>query len=99
MRELPVGTVTFVFTDIEGSTRLLHELGEDAYGGVLAEHHQLMRQAFEAGGGVEVDNQGDGFLFVFERASEAVAAADRAQVALSPGLSMCGWVCTLASRS
>jgi predicted ATPase len=83
--ELPIGTVTFVFTDIEGSTRLLHELGEDAYAGELAEHHRRVREAFEAAGGVEVDNQGDGFVFVFEDASDAVAAAGQAQADLAAG--------------
>jgi class 3 adenylate cyclase len=83
VREFPVGVVTFVFTDIEGSTRLLRELGEDAYAQVLAEHHRRMRQAFETDGGVEVDNQGDGFLFVFQRASDAVASSLRAQEALT----------------
>jgi len=53
LRALPTGTVTFLFTDVEGSTRLLHELG-DAYADVLAEHRRLLRQAFSAEGGVEV---------------------------------------------
>ena len=54
-RQLPAGTVTLVFTDIEGSTRLLHKLGADRYGEALAEHRRLLRDAFEANGGVEVD--------------------------------------------
>jgi predicted ATPase len=83
--ELPSGTLTFVFTDIEGSTRLLHDLGEDSYASVLAEHHRRVRQAFETAAGVEVDNQGDGFLFVFRRASDAVTAARQAQEALADG--------------
>jgi class 3 adenylate cyclase len=58
MRELPAGTVTFLFTDIEGSTRLLHQLG-DAYAVVLADHRRLLREAFARHGGVEVDTQGD----------------------------------------
>ena len=58
MRELPSGTVTFLFTDIEGSTRLLHELG-DRYAAVLAEHRQTLRKVFAAHDGVEVDTQGD----------------------------------------
>ena len=74
MAELPTGTVTFLFTDIEGSTRLLHELG-DAYGDVLAEHRRLLRDAFAAHGGVEVDTQGDAFFVAFARATDAVAAA------------------------
>src|SRR5215203_6155249 len=58
MRDLPTGTVTFLFTDIEGSTRLLDELGE-GYAEVLAEHHRVVRKAIEEHGGVEVDTQGD----------------------------------------
>jgi predicted ATPase/class 3 adenylate cyclase len=81
MAELPTGTVTFLFTDIEGSTRLLHELG-DAYGDVLAEHRHLLRDAFAAHGGVEVDTQGDAFFVAFARATDAVAAAAEAQGAL-----------------
>jgi class 3 adenylate cyclase len=54
MRELPTGTVTFLFTDIEGSTRLLHELG-DGYAEALGEHRRLLREAFASHGGVEVD--------------------------------------------
>ncbi|HET8651457.1 MAG TPA: adenylate/guanylate cyclase domain-containing protein [Gaiellaceae bacterium] len=80
---LPTGTVTFLFTDIEGSTRLLDELG-DEYAGLLAEHHRLMRQSFEPRGGVEVDTAGDAFFVAFERASDAVAAAAAVQEALGP---------------
>jgi predicted ATPase/class 3 adenylate cyclase len=88
VRDLPTGTVTFLFTDIEGSTRLLHELG-DRYADVLAEHHRLMRASFELYGGVEVDTQGDAFFVAFQRASDAVAAAADAQEALSrAGLSV-----------
>ena len=82
MDDLPVGEVTFVFTDIEGSTRLLHELGEEAYAATLAVHHGLIREVFRAAGGVEVDNAGDGFLFVFPHAPDAVRAAEEAQAAL-----------------
>jgi class 3 adenylate cyclase len=60
VRELPSGTVTLLFTDIEGSTRLLHELGEQ-YAEVLAQHRRAMRDAFSQHGGVEVDTQGDAF--------------------------------------
>jgi predicted ATPase/class 3 adenylate cyclase len=81
--ELPTGTVTFLFTDIEGSTRLLDELG-DGYAELLAEHHRLMRGAFVPHGGVEVDTQGDAFFVAFQRASDAVAAAADAQAALEP---------------
>jgi predicted ATPase/class 3 adenylate cyclase len=84
MRELPRGTVTFLFTDIEGSTRLLHELG-DRYAGVLAEHRRLLRDAFQRHGGVEVDTQGDAFFVAFAGAADAVAAAGDAQRALAGG--------------
>jgi class 3 adenylate cyclase len=80
--ELPSGTVTFVFTDIEGSTRLLHELG-DAYVEVLAEHRRILREAAAAHGGVEVDTQGDAFFFAFARAPDAVEVAWVAQDALA----------------
>ena len=81
----PSGKVTFVFTDIEGSTRLLRELGADGYALSLAQHHHVLRTVFEGAGGVELTNQGDGFLFVFARASDAVAAAEGAQAALETG--------------
>src|ERR671931_1923915 len=84
MRRLPTGTVTFLFTDIEGSTRLLHELG-DAYVDVLAKHRRVVRDAFGRHGGVEVDTQGDAFFYGFERASDALAAAEAAQQALAKG--------------
>jgi predicted ATPase len=84
MRELPSGTVTFLFTDIEGSTRLLQELG-DGYAGALAEHRRLLRDAFERHRGAEVDTQGDAFFVAFERASDALAAADEGQKVLAPG--------------
>ena len=85
MRELPHGTVTFLFTDIEGSTRLLQELGPDEYAEALAEHRSCLRDAFTAHGGVEVDTQGDAFLAAFPEASGAVAAAEQAQRALAQG--------------
>jgi predicted ATPase/class 3 adenylate cyclase len=81
MRELPTGTVTFLFSDIEGSTRLLHELGR-RYGDVLEEHRRLLREAFTGRGGVEVDTQGDAFFYAFPRASGALLAAAEAQHAL-----------------
>ena len=84
MRALPSGTVTFLFTDIEGSTRLLSELG-DAYADALAEHRQALRDAFSAHGGVEVDTQGDAFFIAFARARDAVAAAAGGQRALVSG--------------
>jgi predicted ATPase/class 3 adenylate cyclase len=82
--ELPSGTVTFLFTDIEGSTRLLQELGEQ-YANVLAEHRRALREAFEQNGGVEVDTQGDAFFVAFARASDAVAGAQAGQDALRGG--------------
>jgi ABC-type transport system substrate-binding protein/class 3 adenylate cyclase len=72
--ELPVGTVTFLFTDIEGSTRLLKQLRE-RYGEALEEHQRILRQAFAAQFGHEIDTQGDSFFVAFRRAKEAVAAA------------------------
>ena len=84
MAELPTGTVTFLFTDIEGSTRLLQELGE-RYAEVLAEHRRILRDAFTQHGGVEVDTQGDAFFVAFARAGDAVAAASDAQDALAHG--------------
>jgi predicted ATPase/class 3 adenylate cyclase len=83
-RELPIGTVTFLFTDIEGSTRLLHEHGH-AYAHLLAEHRRVVRQAFAQHSGVEVDIQGDAFFFVFRSAADAVAAASAAHEALESG--------------
>ncbi len=83
--ELPTGTVTFLFTDIEGSTRLLHELGPEAYAEVLAEHRRVLRQAFAAHGGVEVDTQGDAFFVAFPTAPGATEAARVGQAALGPG--------------
>src|SRR5437763_15564057 len=80
--DLPSGTVTFLFTDIEGSTRLLRDLG-DAYGEVLAEHRRVLRDAFVRHGGVEVDTQGDAFFVAFPRASDAFAAARDATDALN----------------
>ena len=78
----PSGTVTFLFTDVEGSTRLLGHL-RDRYGSVLAEHQRLLREAFAAHGGEELDTQGDGFFYVFTRARDAAAAAADGQRALA----------------
>jgi class 3 adenylate cyclase len=78
MPPLPSGTVTFVFSDIEGSTGLLKQLG-DRYDGVLSEHRRLMREGFTKHGGVEIDTQGDAFFFAFPRARDAVIAAVEAQ--------------------
>lgn len=84
MRQLPAGTVTFLFTDVEGSTQLLQELG-DAYADVLVEHRRVLREAFARHGGVEVDTQGDAFFVAFAKASDALAAAAEAQQALAGG--------------
>jgi predicted ATPase/class 3 adenylate cyclase len=82
-RDLPTGTVTFVFTDIEGSTRLLEELGSDRYGELLSQHHHVCRVAWAAHGGVEVDTAGDAFFVAFPTASGALAATGEAQQALT----------------
>src|SRR5580765_771285 len=83
--DLPSGTVTFLFTDVEGSTRLLHELGAEAYAHTLAEHRHLIREACTAQGGVEVDTQGDAFFFAFPTAPGALAAASGLAEALANG--------------
>jgi predicted ATPase/class 3 adenylate cyclase len=85
MRELPTGTVTFLFTDVEGSTRLLHELGPDRYAKALAEHRRLLREAFVRRNGVEVDTQGDAFFVAFSDAGDALEAAAEGQRALRAG--------------
>jgi class 3 adenylate cyclase len=82
MTTLHGGTVTFVFTDIEGSTKLLERLG-DRYAEALAEHRRILRDAFGPRGGREIDTQGDAFFYAFERARDAVAAAVAAQRALA----------------
>ena len=82
--QLPIGEVTLLFTDIEGSTRLLRDLG-DAYADALAEHRRILREAVSAHAGAEVDTQGDAFFFAFARASEAVTAVVDAQRALAGG--------------
>jgi DNA-binding NarL/FixJ family response regulator/class 3 adenylate cyclase len=81
MAELPSGTVTFLFTDIEGSTALLRQL-RDRYGDVVADHQRLLRSAFEDAGGSEIDTQGDSFFFCFRKARDAVRAAVAGQRAL-----------------
>src|SRR5215471_1523501 len=82
MRELPTGTVTLFFTDIEGSTRLLQQVGE-RYADVLAECRQVLRTVFHQWHGHEVDTQGDSFFVAFARASDAVAAVVAAQRTLA----------------
>src|SRR5579862_97743 len=83
--ELPTGTVTLLFTDVEGSTRLLHELGSAGYAEALAEHRRVLRVAVAAHGGVEVDTQGDAFFVAFSTAEAAAAAAQAGQEALAVG--------------
>ncbi len=82
LRNLPMGTVTMLFTDIEGSTYLLQQLG-DRYADVLAECRYLLRTAFQQWGGYEVDTQGDAFFVAFARATDAVLAAVEAQRTLA----------------
>jgi len=85
MADLPTGTVTLLFTDMEGSTRLTQQLGED-YAGVLQECRQVLRAAFAQHNGHEVDTQGDAFFVVFARATDAIAAAAATQRALASHL-------------
>src|SRR5881398_3403376 len=79
----PTGTVTLLFTDIEGSTQLLQRLGTERYGEALDLHRQLLRKAFERHGGYEVDCQGDAFFVAFATAADAVSAAAEGQEALA----------------
>jgi predicted ATPase len=81
----PSGTVTFLFTDIEDSTRLIEELGEERYVQALAEHRRLLRSAFSAHRGVEVDTQGDAFLYAFADPGGALEAAAEGQQGLASG--------------
>jgi class 3 adenylate cyclase len=80
--DLPGGTVTFLFTDVEGSTRLAQELPHE-WPAVHAEHRRVLRETMGGHGGREVDTQGDSFLFAFARAHDAVAAAAAAQRAVA----------------
>ena len=79
MAELPTGTVTFLFTDIEGSTRLLQELGRDRYRELQDGHAEIMRRAISAGSGVEIRTEGDSFFVVFPTPIGALRAAETAQ--------------------
>jgi len=90
---LPTGTVTFLFTDIEGSTRIVQALG-DRYREVLAQHHELVRQALAEHDGTEVGTDGDAFFAVFASATDAVAAA----VAVQRGLATHSWPDGVAVR-
>jgi predicted ATPase/class 3 adenylate cyclase len=80
--DLPTGTVTFLLTDIEGSTRLLDALG-DGYPAVLETHQGILREAVRARGGIDVSTEGDSFFVVFDSAPQAVAAAVEAQRAVA----------------
>src|SRR6188472_4823710 len=84
-RSLPSGTVTFLFTDVAGSTRLLHAMGPDAYAAALAEHRRVLREACSAQGGIEVDTQGDAFFMAFATAPDAAEAAVRGAQRLADG--------------
>jgi predicted ATPase/class 3 adenylate cyclase len=84
-KDLPAGTVTFLFTDVEGSTKLLHELGADRYAEALGEHRRVVREAVGRHGGVEVDTQGDAFFIAFPTAPGALAAAEDAVAGLGSG--------------
>ena len=84
MAERPTGTVTFLFSDIQGSTRLLESLG-DAYANVLQRHRQIVRDTFAAQGGVEISTEGDSFFAVFPRAQDSVSAAVAIQRDLARG--------------
>jgi class 3 adenylate cyclase len=79
MPDLPTGTVTFVFSDLEGSTRLLKQLGDEGYAAMLATHRRIVRETFAEFGGSEIDTQGDAFFYGFSRARAAVAAAVKVQ--------------------
>ena len=80
---LPSGTVTFLFSDIEGSTELLKRLGDALYGDLISEHRRIIRSTFATHDGHEIDTQGDAFFYSFPRARGAVAAAIEAQRALT----------------
>ena len=82
--DLPTGTVTFLFTDVEGSTRLLHEHGA-GFADLLADHRRALRDSFTSHSGVEVDTQGDAFFVAFPRAADAIAAAVEARRVLGSG--------------
>jgi class 3 adenylate cyclase len=83
MRELPTGSVTLLFVDVESSTGLLERLGTATYAGILTRLRQTMRQALARHEGTEVDTQGDACFCVFRRAEHAVQAAMEVQLALA----------------
>ena len=99
MPERPTGTVTFLFTDVEGSTSLLDEVGAATYASELALHRATLRNAWETNDGVEIDTQGDSFFVAFARAADAVAAAQSgAGRARGDMLFALEWASTPASR-
>ena len=83
MQPLPEGVLTLFFSDVEGSTRLAKQFGDAAWADMLETHRALLRQAFAAHHGREVDTQGDSFFAVFSKPSDAMAAALQAQQALT----------------
>ena len=83
--DLPTGTVTFLFMDVEGSTKLMYELGAEAYAEALGEHRQIVREVFRDNGGVEVDAQGDAFFVAFQTAPAALRAGAQALARLDSG--------------
>ena len=82
MPEFASGTLTFLFTDIEGSTRLLDRVGPDVYGSALSDERRILRETCGAFGAMETSGEGDSFLFVFPKATDALAAAVDSQLAL-----------------
>ena len=98
-RELPAGNVSLLFTDIEGSTRLIKELGESGYVDALAEHRRLLRAAFSAHGGVEVDTQGTRFCMPLPIRSRRWLLLLRVRRRSRQAPSKCGWACTPVSCS
>jgi class 3 adenylate cyclase len=93
-RDLPSGTVTFLFTDIEGSTKLMGELGAEAYAKALAEHRRVVRDAFVHHSGVEVDTQGDAFFYAFSDGRRRSRPRVRHSTALPRARSGSGWAST-----
>src|SRR3954464_13588066 len=95
MAEQPTGTVTLLFTDVEGSTRLLDSLGAERYRDALELHRRLLREVCGRFGGYEVDYEGDAFFYAFGSAGDAVAAAIEDQQALAradwPEQESCRW--------
>ena len=83
--DLPSGTVTFLFTDVEGSTKLLHALGDEAYADALGEHRRVLRESFARHGGVEVDTEGDAFFVAFPTPVGAISAAADGTAGLEDG--------------